>query len=94
MKVNDNLLLAEFRAERCELCGADGPNDPHHLWPKGMGGGKQLDVRWNLVTLCRMCHTLAEAGQPHRDRLCGLAIQREVWRLLRMPKGTEWIRSL
>lgn len=41
------------RARACFSCGADGPSDPHHYGPRGMGQ-KTDDLR--VVPLCRKCH--------------------------------------
>lgn len=65
MKILDEALLDEFRAAPwCEWCGRPSPGrlDPHHVWAKGMGGGGQLDHRWNLFSMCRLCHD--RAGNP------------------------------
>lgn len=72
MKVIDPDLLAEFRqAGTCELCGKPG-SDPHHALARGMGGGGQLDVRLNLLTVCRLCHD--NIHKAHVPRLALLKI--------------------
>ncbi len=77
--------------------------EPHHYWIKrGHGGGSRLDHPWNLVALggafdCG-CHGAAHEGRsPTRLELLGVAarregvaagvIERELYRLLRAPKG-------
>lgn len=52
-----------FRAEagECEVCGAESESEPlhtHHIIPIRYGG---LNEAWNLMALCRDCHTTAEA---------------------------------
>ena len=39
----------------CEVCGAKA-HDIHHIFPRGMGGSKILDVIQNLMALCRKHH--------------------------------------
>lgn len=98
MKIVNESLLDEFRnALRCEWCKKPAKCDPHHVFAKGMGGGGRLDVRVNLVALCRVCHTLTHAGEIARyDLLAIIAvregmlqdkIEEEVWRLRRLKKG-------
>lgn len=100
MIVINEKLLDEFRRKaRCEFCGrkARGGLDAHHIYAKGMGGGSRLDIRRNLVGLCRECHTSHHAGnEPLRCDLMALVatrenclqddIKEEVWRLRRTPK--------
>ena len=73
MKIVDEALLALFRsATRCEWCGRDTPEgaDPAHVFARGVGGGSRLDIRINLVSLCRgwhngqwvSCHDANHAG--------------------------------
>lgn len=102
MKLIDEDLLAAFRSKRrCELCAqpADGPLDPHHVMAKGMGGASRVDVRENLLALCRECHCNVHAGNIHRD-VCWLIValregltvdecRARVMRVLNAPKGTE-----
>jgi len=77
--IDENLLQYFRRKDRCELCGM--PNqlgvDPHHIKPRGMGGGSRLDVVLNLIALCRACHIRAEAGTPTQLALWHLVADRE-----------------
>ena len=82
----DNELLREVRKLRCMFCGAEPPNDPHHLFGRGMGGAMRMDVWWNLVPLCRMCHGKAEEGIVKRDWLCEQSLQHHFYSLNRMTK--------
>ena len=80
MRITDEPLLADFRAaRRCELCGKPTPSgcDPHHNWPRGIGGGSRLDVRFNLISLCRECHTAVHLGKVSRLSLLQLVGKRE-----------------
>lgn len=47
-------LLAEIREKSCVVC-ARIPCDPHHL--KTVGAHGQIDEDWNVVPLCRQCHS-------------------------------------
>jgi hypothetical protein len=42
-----------------------------------MGGGKRLDVRFNLISLCHLCHQKAHASQIERLSLLRFIAQRE-----------------
>lgn len=86
MTRTDEELLDEFRKGNCELCGCSGPSDPHHLFERGMGGGNRLDIRINLMSLCRTCHTLVQGNKAILPKLCFMVLQREIWRLRRAPK--------
>lgn len=86
MKIVNKELLDEVRKGSCELCGCGGPCDPHHLFERGAGGGNRLDVRWNLIALCRECHQAVQGQKSRLWELCFLVIRREVWRLQRMSK--------
>jgi hypothetical protein len=70
MRVEDDDLLAEFRKPGCcECCGRPCPDgrDPAHLLSRGAG---RVDIRENLASLRRECHTSSHGGNSPR-----------VWRL-------------
>lgn len=52
----------------CEWCGARAV-DVHHIYGRGSGGSKLLDVAPNLAALCRDCHLKAEARTIPRGEL-------------------------
>ena len=52
-KSKENLALV--RSQRCLVCKSNPPNEPDHLRTRGAGGGDEL---FNLLALCRRCHTL------------------------------------
>jgi hypothetical protein len=98
--IKDEHLLAEFRAKTdCERCKrwCPGELDVHHVFARGMGGGKRLDVRINLLGLCRWCHHDFHSGRISRRELLDLvacreqrrpgSIVTEIYRLRRQPKG-------
>jgi hypothetical protein len=92
MKVEDEALLDEFRQGTCEWPGCSrSPCDPHHLFERGMGGGNRLDVRWNLMSLCREHHSMVQGQKKYLWQLCFIVLQREVWRLRRAPKENKEI---
>lgn len=45
-----------IKAERCELCGSDGPLEGHHF--KGYEIENRLEVMW----VCTTCHGIVEEG--------------------------------
>ena len=57
MSISDPALLATFRGIVCEWCKMAVSTDAAHLIHNGMGGGKELDVRFNVAGLCRNCHS-------------------------------------
>lgn len=109
MKILDPDLLAEFRnAVRCEWCrrpNGDGL-DPHHLYGRGMGGGNRLDIRLNLLSLCRVCHQEFHDGQIPRFSLLAIVAFREnmlqdrieeiIHRIRRLPKdaGMDAVQAI
>jgi len=56
MKIINNATLDLFRGPgRCALCGWGAQVlDPHHVMTRGNNGS---DIRINLVSVCRKCHT-------------------------------------
>lgn len=67
----------------CEVCGrSDLPLHCAHLLARGMGGGKCVDDPINLVCLCWECHGLNHAGKLSFDKLAGIVVKREVWKIL------------
>ncbi len=79
MQVIDPKLLERFRqGGRCEWCGAWCPcREPHHIFSKGMGGGSQLDIRINLISLDRKCHDAVHRGDILRIDLLAVVAARE-----------------
>lgn len=80
MTILDPYLLQKFRETlQCEWCKARGAVDPHHYWyRRGTGGGSRIDHRFNLVALCRYCHTAHHQGQwPLRIDLLAIVSARE-----------------
>lgn len=53
MRIDDNKFLDRYRKPGlCELCGKPcWKREPHHVIAKGMGGGRQLDCRFNIISL-------------------------------------------
>ena len=51
-------LRKRYRADQCKMCGtSNGDLDLHHIVPLLAGGTNEP---WNLMTLCRNCHTSVE----------------------------------
>jgi hypothetical protein len=92
--INENLLEQFRRKRRCEWCGHSVTGcDPHHVFTRGAG---RLDLRINLIGLCRECHNDVHLGHIARfDLLAVVAaregmsqdvIEAEIYRLRRLPK--------
>jgi hypothetical protein len=54
-------ILDAIRQMRCCWCFRSEPSEAAHVLTKGMGGGGELSVWFNLAPLCRECH------QRHHD---------------------------
>lgn len=67
MIIDKKLLLAVRKTGRCQWCGRSGPTDAAHVFTRGMGGGSRLDIRINLVALCRQCHDDHHRGERPID---------------------------
>lgn len=75
--INKGLLKEAAKPGLCECCGAPCPDgrDPHHLMTKGAG---RVDVRSNIVSLCRVCHVGFHAsGTPSFEALIVIAAMRD-----------------
>lgn len=79
LNANHN-LLEYFRCRPCESCGRSAPSEPHHIKPKGHGGGSRLDVALNLVSLCGGpygCHAKLQEGRKNQVKCWALVARRE-----------------
>lgn len=76
MRIIDEALLQEFRyVWQCEFCNRSTPGcDPHHIFSRGAG---RLDIRENIVSLCRKCHQLNHDGKITRAELLDIVARRE-----------------
>lgn len=83
MKVVDEALLAYFRQKPCEICGHPPPNEPHHVYCRGLGGGSRLDICLNLITLCGVFYgsghhnEMQHRGKAGREECCRIIAKRE-----------------
>lgn len=102
MKIVNEELLNRFRGPGvCEWCKRRvSAREPHHVFTKGFGGARRLDVPINLIALCATfsgglnCHDQFHTGQILREDLLAIvakrerttqqAIQEEIWRLRRL----------
>ncbi len=102
MKIIDKPLLRRFAGPGvCEHCKRKvSSRDPHHLFGRGMGGGRRFDIPLNLISLCSAfsggenCHARYHAGQILREMLLAIVAKREgclqsdieaeIWRLRRL----------
>src|SRR2546427_680078 len=94
--VNEDLLKEIRESGPCCWCGhRDVLIDAGHIFPRGSG---RVDVRINLVPICRLDHTAHHAGQPPEQAdLLALVAAREkcfqdeirdvIWMLRRLPKN-------
>lgn len=52
-RIRNSALLKQMRLVPCIVCKRT-PSDPDHVKTKGSGGPDEI---WNLMSLCRRCHT-------------------------------------
>jgi hypothetical protein len=108
LKVVDEALLTELRQARaCGWCGAalHRPPEVHHVLGKGAG---RVDIRGNLIPLggawdCNCHGTIHDGNGPTRAQLLAVtaardgttahAIEAEVYRIRRTPKGEPKLRK-
>ena len=79
VKRRDEKLLREIRDKRyCECCGRGSMDiETHHIFGKGAGGWKRLDMRETVVALCLSCHTAYHNGRLEKETLLAIAARRE-----------------
>lgn len=98
MRIVNERLLDEFRSARCcEWCRQPARCEAHHVFCRGMGSATRLDVRVNLLSLCRLCHQKFHDGNILRCDLLAIVaqregrlqdeIEREIYALRRAPKA-------
>ena len=107
MRVISENTLDLFRTDgRCEFCGIyQRVREPHHLWARGMDGGRRLDVPINLIALgssqlmrCS-CHTRIQNGQIPAAMVLDIVAKREsmtveeitakIWAFQRAPRDNS-----
>ncbi len=85
MKIVDEDCLNEFRGIACCWC-SKRPSEAAHIMARGHGGGLRLDVRINIVPLCRSCHAKHHGGgTPSKPDLIDIVAAREkmqAWEVL------------
>lgn len=102
VKIVSEATLDLFRtAGNCSWCGRYcQKREPHHLWPRGHGGGFRLDVRINLIALgsgslfyCS-CHGMVHSGEIARHDLLVLVANREDTRQQDIEAVIPWLQRL
>lgn len=69
--------IREQADHRCERCGRWADLEVHHVVERGMGGGRRVDERWNLVAICPSCHRAYHDGRIPRREFVGIVAHRE-----------------
>lgn len=78
IEINDDLLAAFARQNKCEHCNCQGPVEGHHIFSRGLGGGTRLDIPINLIAICRRCHDgYHNRRDPTQAALLRIAARRE-----------------
>jgi hypothetical protein len=93
--VTDESALQPFREKGpCEWCGmVCSWRDPHHIFARGMGGGGRLDLKTNLVGLCRPCHDKAHSGEITKSALVLVVAKRESIKASDVIDAITWSRG-
>ena len=94
MKVINEALLQTFREKtRCEYCLDDirTGGDPHHLFSRGAG---RIDAVWNLIALCRHCHSAFHNGSIAKDNLVQIVSIREKVSFYSLSEMVFFVRQL
>jgi hypothetical protein len=73
MRSDEYLEFIRFRP--CESCGANPPNDPHHVSIGSTGMGMKPPDN-HAIALCRVCHNLEHTGAGMGKALLRKAIKR------------------
>ncbi len=101
MIIRDEKLLDLFRGPgACELCGKGCmKREPHHVIAKGMGGGRRLDIRINIVGVgsspgmeCQ-CHNNADTA-AEKARCLRVIAEREMTTVEAIERATAFILDL
>ena len=74
VRLNGQKGIAEVKSTSCERCGRPAAGDPHHIRPRGAGGGNN---RENQIQLCGDCHRNAQEHKIPQHELVVLVAQRE-----------------
>ena len=78
MKIPSERTLERFRESgECELCGKHGQREPHHVYARGSSDAFRNDTIYNLVSLCRVCHSKAEQEAGMREECLKAISKRE-----------------
>ena len=91
--VVDEAMLARVRAMPCDLCKSNRMwREAHHIVTRQMGGGRRLDIKENLLSVCAIyCHN--RAGELSRDIQFQLAANRENMTAAECRETVErWLR--
>ena len=70
LKWSEARRMALQRDRVCRICNSDMQLTVHHMWPRGLGGGHEIE---NLVTLCEPCHQhlCSACSRAESDRVPG-----------------------
>jgi hypothetical protein len=96
----DREALARCHDRPCEWCGSRGTRHNHHVFGRGLGGGKRVDADWTLCCLCWTCHNDVHHGEITRESIIAIVAARcevlqpdieEAWRIICNLTGTPQI---
>lgn len=73
-RYNGRKEIKEVKKGVCEKCGSPSYGDPHHIKPRGAGGGNNKE---NQIDLCNVCHHKAQEYKISQHELIVLVARRE-----------------
>ena len=88
-KKADEIFMAPFRGQPCEVCGTDQGTCFHHIVAKGRSKALRYDVR-NGIVVCYAHHTMGNTMAPHATNQ--LAVERFIeWFKDTHPDRHAWV---
>ena len=93
-RVKSKSTIEKTRKKSCEVCGSAQGCENHHVISRGAGGP---DIPENLITLCKIEHTMAHNGQIPKDDLWDAIAEREgkpvdeIRRIVAQAMGREYV---
>ncbi|MBT9168939.1 MAG: hypothetical protein DDT19_02291 [Syntrophomonadaceae bacterium] len=88
-RIRDKKAIRQACKPWCEFCGKVGFTEVHHIIAIGFAQ-RGHDIAPNLISLCVICHDLAQEGKISKERLVKIVAVRErkspeeIWELIRI----------
>ena len=90
-KAADELFMAKYRGQQCEVCGVVYKTVFHHVIPKSRSTALRYDPR-NGIILCQAHHTMGNDKSAHSSN--SMAVDRFMtWFKTTFPARYQWIKE-